>query len=174
MQVLASVCAAIANIAKDEENLAVITDHGVVPMLAKLATTVRRNCCNKLLERVYPSNLLSSLRISDPIVSVKMIKVVCAGSFRPVVGISRHVTGLEPFSIGCHKMKTKIVIAANQRKGKLHNGPMSIQVKVSKLLKARENACDEVAIGFGFESDWLREWREFSGPITERRKVKPL
>ena len=40
-QVLASVCAAIANIAKDEENLAVITDHGVVPMLAKLATTVR-------------------------------------------------------------------------------------------------------------------------------------
>lgn len=42
-QVLASVCAAIANIAKDEENLAVITDHGVVPMLAKLATTVRQN-----------------------------------------------------------------------------------------------------------------------------------
>jgi len=38
---LASVCAAIANIAKDEENLAVITDHGVVPMLAKLATTVK-------------------------------------------------------------------------------------------------------------------------------------
>ena len=39
-QVLASVCAAIANIAKDEENLAVITDHGVVPMLAKLTNTV--------------------------------------------------------------------------------------------------------------------------------------
>lgn len=38
---MASVCAAIANIAKDEENLAVITDHGVVPMLAKLATTVK-------------------------------------------------------------------------------------------------------------------------------------
>lgn len=126
LQVLASVCAAIANIAKDEENLAVITDHGVVPMLAKLATTVRWNCCNKLLERVYPSNLLSSLRISDPIVSVKMITVVCAGSFRPVVSISRHVTGLEPFSIGCHKTKTKIITAANQRKGKLHNGPISI------------------------------------------------
>ena len=39
-KVLASVCAAIANIAKDEENLAVITDHGVVPMLAKLTNTV--------------------------------------------------------------------------------------------------------------------------------------
>jgi len=39
-EVLAAVCAAIANIANDEENLAVITDHGVVPMLAKLAPTV--------------------------------------------------------------------------------------------------------------------------------------
>ena len=24
-----------------------------------------------------------------------------------------------------------------------------------------------------FSSDWLREWREFSGPITERSKDKP-
>ncbi|WAR11483.1 ARMC4-like protein [Mya arenaria] len=39
-EVLASVCAAIANIAKDEENLAVITDHGVVPMLARLTNTL--------------------------------------------------------------------------------------------------------------------------------------
>jgi hypothetical protein len=38
--VLASVCAAVAEIAKDEENLAVITDHGVVPMLASLTHTV--------------------------------------------------------------------------------------------------------------------------------------
>lgn len=39
-EVLASVCAAITNIAKDQENLAVITDHGVVPLLSKLANTV--------------------------------------------------------------------------------------------------------------------------------------
>lgn len=39
-EVLAAVCAAIANIAKDEENLAVITDHGVVPMLARLTSAV--------------------------------------------------------------------------------------------------------------------------------------
>ncbi|XP_038611411.1 armadillo repeat-containing protein 4 isoform X1 [Tachyglossus aculeatus] len=38
-EVLASVCAAITNIAKDEENLAVITDHGVVALLSKLANT---------------------------------------------------------------------------------------------------------------------------------------
>ena len=37
---LASVCAAITKIAKDEENLGVITDHGVVPLLAALTDTV--------------------------------------------------------------------------------------------------------------------------------------
>ncbi|BFZ21682.1 hypothetical protein BsWGS_24721 [Bradybaena similaris] len=57
IDVQAAVCAAIANIARDEENLAVITDHGVVPMLAKLSNTttdkLRRHlaeaiarCCN--------------------------------------------------------------------------------------------------------------------------------
>ncbi len=40
IEVLGNVCAAIAEIAKDEENLAVITDHGVVPMLASLTNTV--------------------------------------------------------------------------------------------------------------------------------------
>merc|ERR1711885_86536 len=34
-----AICACIANIAQDEENLAVITDHGVVPMLAQLTNT---------------------------------------------------------------------------------------------------------------------------------------
>ena len=32
-------CAALAKIAQDEENLGVITDHGVVPLLAKLTNT---------------------------------------------------------------------------------------------------------------------------------------
>ena len=40
VHVLASVCAAIAEIAKDEENLAVITDHGVVKLLSNLVTRV--------------------------------------------------------------------------------------------------------------------------------------
>lgn len=38
--VLSGVCAAIGEIAKDEENLAVITDHGVVALLARLTDTV--------------------------------------------------------------------------------------------------------------------------------------
>ena len=39
--------------------------------------------------------------------------------------------------------------------------------------QAREKSFDQVAIDFGFASDWLRMWREFSKPITERRKAKP-
>jgi len=39
-EVLASACAAITGIAKDKENLAVITDYGVVAMLANLTHTV--------------------------------------------------------------------------------------------------------------------------------------
>lgn len=39
-RVLACVCAALAKVAKDRDNLAVITDHGVVPMLARLVLSV--------------------------------------------------------------------------------------------------------------------------------------
>lgn len=41
-EVLASICAAVAKIAKDKENLAVLTDHGVVPLLASLTNTVSK------------------------------------------------------------------------------------------------------------------------------------
>ena len=30
-----------------------------------------------------------------------------------------------------------------------------------------------MTIGFSFESDWLREWREYFGPVTERSEAKP-
>ncbi|KAI9221380.1 armadillo-type protein [Blastocladiella britannica] len=52
IEVLASVCAAIAQISKDEENLAVITDHGVVPMLAKLTQTRHDRLRKHLAEAV--------------------------------------------------------------------------------------------------------------------------
>jgi hypothetical protein len=39
IEVLASTCAAVSSIAKDSENLAVITDHGVVPLLSRLVHT---------------------------------------------------------------------------------------------------------------------------------------
>ena len=40
--------------------------------------------------------------------------------------------------------------------------------------QARENACDQVTIGFSLASDWLRKWREFFKPIRERSKAKPM
>ena len=52
IEVLASVCAAISEIAKDEENLAVITDHGVVPMLASLTNVVNGERIEKCLEKI--------------------------------------------------------------------------------------------------------------------------
>nr|CDS33949.2 armadillo repeat containing protein 4 [Hymenolepis microstoma] len=39
IEVRAAICGVISKIAKDEENLAVITDHGVVPLLSELAYT---------------------------------------------------------------------------------------------------------------------------------------
>lgn len=39
-------------------------------------------------------------------------------------------------------------------------------VKPTKLLTARENVGDKVVSGFSLASDWLRDGREFSGPIT--------
>ena len=40
--------------------------------------------------------------------------------------------------------------------------------KISKIIKpfeVLEKSNDQVAIGFSFDSDWLRKWREFPGPI---------
>lgn len=56
-EVLAAVCAAIANIAKDEENLAVITDHGVVPMLARLTLTVSQVAVHKSHPREHTQSM---------------------------------------------------------------------------------------------------------------------
>ena len=38
---------------------------------------------------------------------------------------------------------------------------MRSQEKTGKLPKARENASEQVVIGFSFASDRLEEWREF-------------
>ncbi|XP_053876751.1 outer dynein arm-docking complex subunit 2 isoform X1 [Malaclemys terrapin pileata] len=63
-EVLASVCAAITNIAKDEENLAVITDHGVVPLLSKLANTNNDKLRRHLAEAISRCCMWGSNRIA--------------------------------------------------------------------------------------------------------------
>uniref|UniRef100_A0A3P8S5X9 Outer dynein arm docking complex subunit 2 n=1 Tax=Amphiprion percula TaxID=161767 RepID=A0A3P8S5X9_AMPPE len=52
-EVLASICAAIAKIARDEENLAVLTDHGVIPLLTKLTNTTDDRLRHHLAEAIY-------------------------------------------------------------------------------------------------------------------------
>ena len=42
---------------------------------------------------------------------------------------------------------------------------LSIELKTGE---ARENASNQVEIGFSFISDWLGGWHELSGPITEK------
>ncbi|XP_066573997.1 outer dynein arm-docking complex subunit 2 [Amia ocellicauda] len=63
-EVLASVCAAIAKIAKDEENLAVITDHGVVPMLGKLTNTTDDKLRRHLAEAIARCCMWGTNRVS--------------------------------------------------------------------------------------------------------------
>ena len=52
-----------------------------------------------------------------------------------------------------------IVFKASQKKGKYPEEPMRTQP--TKLSNARENAGNQVVIGFSIASDWLRKWREF-------------
>ena len=33
---------------------------------------------------------------------------------------------------------------------------------------------DQIVIGLSFSSNWLGEWHEFSGPITEPNETKPM
>ncbi|NXG07439.1 ARMC4 protein, partial [Sakesphorus luctuosus] len=63
-EVLTSVCAAIANIAKDEENLAVMTDHGVVPLLSKLANTNDNKLKRHLADAVANCCMWGSNRVT--------------------------------------------------------------------------------------------------------------
>uniref|UniRef100_A0A8C8B0E6 Armadillo repeat containing 4 n=1 Tax=Otus sunia TaxID=257818 RepID=A0A8C8B0E6_9STRI len=63
-EVLTSVCAAITNIAKDEENLAVLTDHGVIPLLSKLANTNNDKLRRHLAEAISHCCMWGSNRVA--------------------------------------------------------------------------------------------------------------
>ena len=54
---------------------------------------------------------------------------------------------LESFSIECRKTKTKANYN-NQSSKNITRSPWELEVKTSKPPKARENASDQVAIGF--------------------------
>ncbi|XP_048366294.1 outer dynein arm-docking complex subunit 2 [Sphaerodactylus townsendi] len=116
-EVLASVCAAITNIAKDEENLAVITDHGVVPLLSKLANTnndrLRRHladaisrCCMWGKNRVAFGNtkavapLVHYLKSTDPAVHRATAQALYQLSEDPKNCITMHENGVVKLLLG--------------------------------------------------------------------------
>lgn len=47
----------------------------------------------------------------------------------------------------------------------------SNEVESSKPPEARKNASETLAIGFNFESDWLRSWCEIRKLITARNEA---
>lgn len=53
-----------------------------------------------------------------------------------------------------------------------HREELMWNQRKNKQTEARENVSDQVAIGFRLESDWLRKWPEFSGPIIKQSKIK--
>ena len=50
--------------------------------------------------------------------------------------------------------------------------PMRMQRK-NMQTEREETRVNETREALIFACDWLREWREFSGPITERSEAKP-
>lgn len=64
--------------------------------------------------------------------------------------------------------KIRVITTANQKKGKLPLGAMKTQSKPTKLAEARETRAQSFAF------DWLNEWRDVFGPITERSKGNPV
>ena len=69
------------------------------------------------------------------------------------------------------KSKSKYQQRPIGRKRNTLKRQLKLRIKSTNLSKARENASDHVAIGFSSVSDWMKEWRGFSGPITARSKA---
>ena len=65
------------------------------------------------------------------------------------------------------KNKTKAITPTNHDRGKQRDEPITIPSNYLKL-KAREKSYVHGAIGFGFASHWLKNWRESFKLIIKR------
>ena len=75
--------------------------------------------------------------------------------------VLRALSSLEWFSIECCKTKTKAVTSANHNRPKQCNEPI-------RTCNRRKWNVTAVKRGLGFAFHWLKKWREFCWPITER------
>ena len=55
-----------------------------------------------------------------------------------------------------------------EEKGGIPMNQWELKIKSGTLRKARENASNQVEIGFSFAFDWLRWWREFLDKLREK------
>ena len=80
-----------------------------------------------------------------------------------------HQLLLECISTECRKVKPNMYNSQSEHRI-LFKEPIRNESKYKRMPEARETL---VTIGFSFESDWLRKWREYFGPVTERSEAKP-
>ena len=74
---------------------------------------------------------------------------------------------IERFSTDdCRKTKTKAITPTNHNRNEERDEPITIPSNYIEL-EAREESCAHGAIGFGFASHWLKNWRESFKPITK-------
>ena len=81
---------------------------------------------------------------------------------------------LSAFLLSVVHSKPKESQRPTRRKKNNFKSQWELKVKRTKLPEAREDADDQVVIGFSFASDWPRMWREFSAPSTEQSKAIPM
>ena len=75
-------------------------------------------------------------------------------------------TIIEWFSNDCRKTKTKAITPTNYDRGKQRDEPITIPSNY--LAQSQEKSRVHGAIGFGFASHWLKNWREPFKPIIKR------
>ena len=73
---------------------------------------------------------------------------------------------LERFSNDCGKTKTKAITPTNHNRSDSTMNQSQFLAITCNSLEAREKSSIRGAIGFGFDSHWLKNWHESFKPIT--------
>ena len=93
-----------------------------------------------------------------------------ANQLKRIDGASYYSSILEWFPTEYRKTKPKVITLANRNKFK-HNE--SIRNTKQIHVTGAKRGCGQNTFGFCLDSHWLRKWREFCEPITERKNTKP-
>ena len=73
-----------------------------------------------------------------------------------------------------HKTKSKVITLTSHNRHKKYNKPIRTWSKYKYLVSSAGSMCKQIAIGFGFMSEWLRKWSNYFEPTTEQSKHKSL